>query len=259
MKVVCVVEYDGTNFHGSQFHPNVRTVQGEFDDALEKILKMRLRTDLAGRTDTGVHANYQVFSFDYINRRMNEKNFKEAFNSLLPSDMRVKEVWFAPDDFNPRNSAVKRIYHYFIHNSKERSVFLRDRIWWFPYPLDVEKMRQAATYLEGVHDFTSFASIDKDDDRSPVRTIYRIRILKKHDYILLRFEGKSFLRRMVRNMVGTLVRVGTGDWPPEKVKELLELKDRSKAAATAPPHGLYLYKVCFEQNEKGRVYEKETR
>lgn len=258
MKVVCVVEYDGTNFHGSQYHPNVRTVQGEFDNTLEKILKVRLRTDLAGRTDTGVHANYQVFSFDHLNKRMSEKNFKDAFNSLLPPDMRVKDVWFEEDSFNPRNNAVKRIYHYFIYNSKERNVFLRDRVWWFPYPLNVEKMRQAARYFEGVHDFTSFASLDKEDSRSPIRVIYRVRILRKHDYILLRFEGKSFLRRMVRNMVGTLVRVGTEDWPPEKVKELIELKDRRSAAATAPPHGLYLYRIYFEQNRKENVYEKES-
>ncbi|MGC8544352.1 tRNA pseudouridine(38-40) synthase TruA [Athalassotoga sp.] len=259
MKVVCAIAYDGTNFHGSQFHPVVRTVQGEFNIALEKILKQPLRTDLAGRTDAGVHANYQVCSFDLTNKRMNEKNFKEAFNSLLPDDMRVMKVWFEDDSFNPRSNATKRIYHYFIYNAKERNVFLRDRVWWFPYHLDVEKMREGARYFEGTHDFTSFASIDKDDDRTPVRTIYRVRVLTYSKYMLVRFEGKSFLRRMVRNMVGTLVKVGTGDWNPEKIQELLEIKDRTKAGATAPSQGLYLYRVFFEQKQNRVVYEEESR
>lgn len=246
MKVVCVMEYDGTNFHGSQIHPKVRTVQGEFNSALEKISKRQLRSDLAGRTDAGVHANYQVFSFELINKNMNANNFKEAFNSVLPEDVHVKDVWFEDDSFNPRSGAVKRVYHYFIYKGKERSVFLRNKAWWFPYNLDVEKMRKGAAFLEGTHDFTSFASIDKNDDRSPIRIIYRIRILTRSDYILFRFEGKSFLRRMVRNMVGTLVKVGTGDWKAEYIKELLEMEDRRKAAATAPAYGLYLYRVYFE-------------
>jgi tRNA pseudouridine38-40 synthase len=253
LKVVCSIEYDGKCFHGSQIHPNVRTVQGEFNEALEKIIKKPLRTELAGRTDSGVHANYQVFSFDLTTKNMDERNFKEAFNSLLPDDLHVRSVWFAPDSFNPRSSATIRIYHYFIFNSKEKNVFLRDRMWWFPYELDVKMMRDAAKYFEGVHDFTSYASIDKDDDRTPVRNIYRVRILKKSKYILIRVEGKSFLRRMVRNIVGTLVKVGTKDLEPEYVEKLFEMKDRSRAAATAPACGLYLYHVGFEQNVDSEV------
>ncbi len=250
MKVACALEYDGTNFHGSQYHPTVRTVQGEFNKALEIIFKTHLKTDMAGRTDAGVHANYQVFSFNRVNPRMNERNVKEALNSILPEDMRVREVWFAPDNFSPRVAAVKRIYQYFIYNRKEKDIFLRKRAWWFPYHLNVEKMRQAASYLEGYHDFTSFVSKDKHDDRSPMRTIYRIRILRISRFIMIRVEGKSYLKRMVRNIVGTLVKVGVGTWEPSYVKELLNMRDRSKAGATAPAYGLYLYKVLFDEKFK---------
>jgi len=252
-----VVEYDGTAFHGSQYHPDVRTVQGELNKALERIFKQHVRTDMAGRTDAGVHASYQVFSFKKLNERMTEKNIKEAINSLLPKDMHVKDVWFTSDIFNPRSCATKRIYQYFILNRPEKDIFLRDRVWWFPYPLDVKKMREAARYLEGYHDFTSFISKDKNDDRSPLRLIYRIRVIKISKFILVRVEGKSYLKRMVRNIVGTLVKVGVGTWEPVYVKKILEMKDRSKAGATAPAHGLYLYRIYFK--DEGFSGEKKTR
>ncbi len=243
--MVCVVEYDGTGFHGSQYHPDVRTVQGEFNKSLETIFKQHLKTDMAGRTDAGVHANYQVFSFDRVNKRMEEKNVKDALNSVLPKDIHVREVWFSADNFSPRVAAKKRVYQYFLYNRPEKDIFIRNKAWWFPYHLDVEKMREAANFLEGNHDFTSFVARDKKDDRSPMRLIYRIRILKISHFILIRVEGKSYLKRMVRNIVGTLVKVGVGTWEPSYVKELLEMKDRSKAGATAPAHGLYLYRVYF--------------
>ncbi len=200
---------------------------------------------MAGRTDAGVHANYQVFSFERINKRMEESNVKDALNSVLPKDTHVRDVWFAPDNFSPRLAAKKRVYQYFIYNHPEKDIFLRNRAWWFPYLLNVEKMREAAVILEGEHDFTSFVAKDKKDDRSPVRFIYRIRILKISSFILIRVEGKSYLKRMVRNIVGTLVKVGVETWEPLHVKELLEMRDRSKAGATAPAHGLYLYRVYF--------------
>ncbi len=259
MKVACVIEYDGSDFHGSQYHPTVRTVQGELNKALEKIFKKSLKTDMAGRTDAGVHANYQVFSFDRVNPRMSEKNVKDALNTVLPEDMHVRDVWFTKNNFSPRSAAIKRIYQYFIYNSRENDIFLRKRAWWFPYSLDLGEMRKAARYLEGIHDFTSFVSKDKNDTRSPIRHVYRIRILKISRFVMIRVEGKSYLKRMVRNVVGTLVKVGVGTWKPSYVKELLEMRDRSKAGATAPAHGLYLYKVLFaEEFSKERSLEKKT-
>ena len=243
--MVCVVEYDGVGFHGSQYNPDVRTVQGEFNKSLEVIFKQHLKTEMAGRTDTGVHANYQVFSFDRINRRMEGKNVKDALNSVLPKDIHVRDVWFAADNFSPRIAAKKRVYQYFLYNRSEKDIFLRNKAWWFPYHLDVGKMREAANFLEGYHDFTSFVVKDKKDDRSPMRLIYRIRVLRISRFVVIRVEGKSYLKRMVRNIVGTLVKVGVGTWEPSYVKELLEMRDRNKAGATAPADGLYLYHVYF--------------
>ncbi len=245
-KVGLVVAYDGSEFYGYQGQPKVRTVQGVIEDALERIFKYRVYTHAAGRTDAGVHACGQLVVFNCPNPRMSLTDIKNAVNANLPSDVYVRDVVLLSDNFNPRADVKKRIYHYYILNTKEPDIFKRKYFWWFPYKLDVVKMREAAKYLEGEHDFSAFRKSDPDDKRSPIRTIYRIRIIRlRHKIILIRVEGRSFLRRMVRNIVGTLVKVGVGDWEPEKVKEVLESKDRSKAASSAPSCGLYLYKVLF--------------
>ena len=238
--------YDGSNFYGYQGQPKVRTVQGVIEDALERIFKYRVYTHAAGRTDAGVHACNQLVVFDCPNPRMTNEDVKNAMNANLPSDVYVKKVVDLPEKFNPRSGVKKRIYHYYVLNTRYPDIFRRNYVWWFPYELDVSSMREAARYLEGEHDFTAFRKSDPDDRRNPVRVIYRIRILRMRGGILLfRVEGRSFLRRMVRNIVGTLVKVGVGDWNPTRVKELLESRDRSNAPGSAPPNGLYLYSVHF--------------
>jgi len=243
-RVAAVIEYDGSNFFGYQGQPDVRTVQGVIEDALERIFKQRIYTQAAGRTDAGVHANGQLIAFNCPNDRMTTEDIKNAMNANLPDDVYVKEVFEGSKNFHPRFDVKKRIYHYFILTSKQKNVFLRKYVWWFPYELDLDAMRKAVKYLEGTHDFTSFKT--GSDERDPVRTIYRIRILRlKNDLVLIRVEGRSFLRRMVRNIVAALVKVGLKQWEPEKMKEVLEARDRSAAAGTAPAHGLYFYKVLF--------------
>ncbi|MCD6104671.1 MAG: tRNA pseudouridine(38-40) synthase TruA [Thermosipho sp. (in: Bacteria)] len=235
--------YDGTNFFGYQGQPNVRTVQGELENALEKIFKERIYTQAAGRTDAGVHANGQVAAFNCPIERLTARDIKNALNANLPRDIYVKKAWEVDQNFNPRFKAKKRIYHYLI-KTDERNVFLRNFVWHFKYELNIEKMRIAARFLEGEHDFSSFKK--GNDRKNPIRTIFRIRIIRlRTNLILIRVEGISFLRSMVRNIVGSLVKVGLGQWPPEKIKEVLELRSRQEAAGTAPPHGLYLYKVIF--------------
>ncbi|BBE30639.1 tRNA pseudouridine synthase A [Tepiditoga spiralis] len=242
--VAATVAYDGTEFFGFQGQPKFRTVQGEFELALQKIFKQKVISFGAGRTDTGVHAWGQIMAFKVPNEKMSIKNIKDAMNSVLPKDIYIREVKEVPENFSPRFHAKKRIYHYFIMPKRDPNIFLRNRVWWFPYDLDIHKMREGAKYFIGEHDFTSFKT--GNDERNPVRTIEKIRIIKLNNgLILIRVEGISFLRRMVRNMVGTLVKVGTGTWEPEKIKEILEAKDRSQAPASAPGEGLYFYSVLF--------------
>ncbi len=243
-KFLAVVSYDGTDFFGFQAQKDVRTVQKVIEEALERIFKQKTSTVAAGRTDTGVHAIGQVVLFS-CPIEIDASSMKNALNANLPDDVYVRKVSEVGEKFHPRFDARRRIYNYFIYNSKEPNLFLRRYAWWFPYELNIEKMRAAAKFLEGEHDFKSFTKSD-DSQQKTVRTIYRIRIVKlRGRLILIRVEGRSFLRRMVRNIVGSLVKVGTGEWEPERIKEILELKDRSQAAATAPSHGLYFYSVEF--------------
>ncbi|GAB4308826.1 tRNA pseudouridine(38-40) synthase TruA [Pseudothermotoga elfii] len=243
-RFMAIVSYDGTNFCGFQVQKDVRTVQGMFEQALERILKQRVITIAAGRTDTGVHANGQIVCFDcYLD--IDEESMKNAMNANLPDDIYVRKVVEVDKNFHPRFDAKRRIYHYLIYNSQEPNLFIRNYAWWFPYNLNICKMREAAKFFEGEHDFRSFMK-SGDHRENTVRTIYRVRVLQlRGGIILIRVEGRSFLRRMVRNMVGALVKVGVGEWKPEDISRVLELKDRSKAAVTAPPHGLYLYAVDF--------------
>ncbi|WP_041081963.1 tRNA pseudouridine(38-40) synthase TruA [Thermotoga profunda] len=244
-RFLATVSYDGTQFFGFQTQSDVRTVQRVIEEALERIFKQRVTTIAAGRTDTGVHAVGQVVLFS-CPIEIDPMSMKNALNANLPDDVYVRRIIEVDENFHPRFDAKRRIYHYFIYNSKEPNLFIRNYAWWFPYELDIEKMRVAAKFLEGEHDFKSFMKSDDTQQKTTTRTIYRIRVIKmRNRLILIRVEGRSFLRRMVRNIVGALVKVGTGEWKPEKIKEVLELRDRSQAAATAPPHGLYFYSVDF--------------
>ncbi len=237
--------YDGTEFFGYQIQPNQRTVQGELEKALERIFKEKVETQAAGRTDTGVHANGQVAAFFSPNDRLTEKDLKNALNANLPRDIYIKKVWQADKDFHPRHHAKKRIYHYYICANKQNNIFLRKYVWWFPYELDIELMKKATKYFIGTHDFTAFSK-KSEEEKNPVRTISNIRIVEvRKGLILIRVEGISYLRGMVRYMVGGLVRVGTKHWNPEFIEEVLQSKDRSKASGLAPAHGLFLHKVFF--------------
>jgi len=244
-RVAIEFAYDGTDFFGYQRQTDVRTVQEDLEKALERIFKVPIQTYAAGRTDTGVHANGQVAAFDCPNDKLTENDIRNALNANLPKDIYVRKVWFANENFNPRYEAKRRIYHYYILNSKENDIFLRRYAWWFPYELDIARMRAGAKYLIGTHDFTAFSKKGEEDIRTE-RTITAIRIVKlKKNLILVRVEGISYLRGMVRSIVANLVKVGVGSWEPEKILEVLESKDRSKSAGLAPAHGLFLYKVLF--------------
>jgi len=244
-RVAIEFAYDGTDFFGYQIQPSVRTVQGELEKALERIFKTKISTVAAGRTDTGVHACGQVVAFDCPNPRLSENDIRNALNANLPSDIYVKRVWFPHEKFNPRYEAKKRIYHYYIFNGKLKNLFFRKYSWWFPYEIDIEAMREGARYLIGTHDFVAFSKKDEEKENT-VKTIHNLRVIKlRREIILVRVEGISFLRGMVRSIVANLVKVGTHQWPPERIREVLLSKDRSESAGLAPPHGLFLYRVLF--------------
>lgn len=200
----------------------------------------------AGRTDAGVHALAQVAHFD-LDKEMAPFKIREAFNAnlrLLNAPVSVINVEEVPADFHARFSAKGRGYIYRILNRRASSPLLRKQVWWVPVPLDVEKMRQAAAVLIGHHDFTSFrASVCQA--KSPLKTLDKLEIATSGEEIIFTVEARSFLHHQVRNMVGTLKMVGTGQWQPEKVKQILDAKDRAQAGPTAPACGLYLNKVWY--------------
>jgi tRNA pseudouridine38-40 synthase len=235
----------GTGFHGWQYQPNVRTVQGELLKAIQKLFKVEW-VPLIGcsRTDAGVHAE-QFFANFKVDKYIEPYKVLKAFNGILPLEIAVKEVRLVDLSFNSRFNAKGKIYRYLIWNSNVRNPFLLNRAWHIPFPkLDVEKMKEAAKYLEGFHDFTAFAK--NEEGRNPLINVEYLQISVNGSLIELKIKATHFLRYMVRRIVGTLVEVGKGRIKPIEVKEILESKDPTRAPYTAKPYGLYLHKVLLE-------------
>lgn len=243
-KYKCIISYVGTEFAGYQVQPNKRTVQSELEVALGKIHKgERVKVTASGRTDAGVHAKGQVIHFQSANEFPVE-NWQKALNALLPDDIAVLDVEKVPEDFHARFDPIGKEYRYRINRGAIRDPFTRNFAYHYPYPLDIEAIREAISYLEGTHDFTSFCAtntnvIDK------VRTIHKIELNEEGDLLTFRFVGTGFLYNMVRILVGTLLEVGNGKRKPADMKEILSKQDRQCAGKTAPGHGLYLWKVFY--------------
>ena len=239
-----VVEYDGTDYAGWQIQPEARTVQGTLETALLELLGHPVRVAAAGRTDAGVHAIAQVVAF-HTDRALAPETVCRALNALTPRDLSVRAVDCVPDSFDPRRSASARVYIYRIWNRATPSPFWRRWAWHVRQPLSLEQMSAAAEHLLGVHDFTSFRAAGCDAEHA-VRRVDRSVFRRDGDLISYRIEATAFLRHMVRNVVGTLVEVGRGRRTADAVRVLLEARDRTLAAATAPAHGLCLTEVRYE-------------
>ena len=243
-KYKCIISYDGTAFAGYQVQPEKRTVQSELEAALEKMHKgEKVKVTASGRTDAGVHAKGQVIHFLSTNDFPVE-NWKKALNALLPGDIAVLDVEKASEEFHARFDPIGKEYRYMINRGPIRDPFRRNYAYNYPYPLDLEAIREAIPYLEGTHDFTSFCAtntnvIDK------VRTIHKIELKEEGDALTLCFVGTGFLYNMVRILVGTLLEVGNGKRKPSDMKEILSKQDRQFAGKTAPGHGLYLWEVFY--------------
>jgi tRNA pseudouridine38-40 synthase len=244
-KIKLVLAYDGTDFHGWQRQAGVRTVQQELEDVLRRLLRHPLDVDGASRTDAGVHARGQVAAVR-TTAPIPVENFTRAAGDRLPADMALLQVSLAAPDFHPSREARGKLYRYRIFNTEQRPVAeLASRYaWHVHYPLDLDRLRAGAAYLVGTHDFAGFAS-QGSPRASTTRTIYRVGICRQLHEVLIDVEGDGFLYNQVRNMVGTLVEIGRGRWPPERVPEVLIARDRRLAGPTAPPHGLCLQWVRY--------------
>jgi len=240
------IEYDGSEFCGWQTQAQgERTVQGELEAVLSKIFKQPIKAIACGRTDSGVHARGQVVSFK-ANTRMKPLEIQRALNSLLPDDIAVHEAKEVKSDFHAQYSVKEKTYRYTILNRKFRSVFLKDRVCFYPYPLNISNMRRAAKCLIGRHDFKSFQAYDPlRAKRQTVRTVKKIVIKKEGDLIHIDITADGFLYKMVRNIAGTLLAIGSGQLPTDEMPKILKAKNRKTARDTAPAEGLCLMSVKY--------------
>ena len=248
-RIRLTVAYDGTNYCGWQVQPNGISVQQVLDESLSRLLKTKVHTVGASRTDAGVHALGQVVVFD-TEARMPAEKYALALNTYLPADIRIQDSREVRPDFHPRFAQTVKTYEYRIFNRQFPDPTKRLYSFFYYYPLDVEKMKEAASFLVGEHDFVGFCT-HKPEVTNTVRTVYSLDVEKEGDMITLRVTGNGFLYNMVRIIAGTLIRVGGGSYPPEYIKEILMSKDRSRAGETARPEGLTLVKIEYpEETEK---------
>ena len=242
------IEYDGTNFHGWQIQAKGhRTVQGEIRQALKKIFKRDTIIIGSGRTDTGVHAVGQVANFK-IQTSLPVEKIRDALNGNLPEDIAILKAEEVPGKFNAQFSAKRKTYRYALLNRRARCVHNRLFCYHFNHKLNLAAMRKAARSLTGKKDFRSFTATDSargEKKNDTVRTIHALKINKKDDYIFIDITANGFLYKMVRNIVGALLEVGTGRLTPPALKKILKARNRNLAPATAPAHGLCLLNVDY--------------
>ncbi|MBQ8413550.1 MAG: tRNA pseudouridine(38-40) synthase TruA [Lachnospiraceae bacterium] len=243
MRVKLVVAYDGTNYHGWQIQDNGITIEEVLNKELSELLKEDIKVIGASRTDAGVHAMGNVAVFDTDTRIPAEK-ISFALNQRLPEDIRIQESTQVADDFHPRFCDSIKTYEYKIWNDKFPNPMVRLYSKFVYYNIDVDKMREAAAYLIGKHDFKSFCSA-KAQVESTVREIIDISFTQEGNMIAMRIKGYGFLYNMVRIIMGTLLECGTGLRTPESVKEILLACDRSKAGNTAEACGLTLVGIEY--------------
>jgi tRNA pseudouridine38-40 synthase len=249
-RIKLVLEYCGTRYHGWQVQPTAPSVQDCVERCLTKMTNGPVRLHAAGRTDAGVHALGQVAHFDTLSA-LALPALQRGLNSLLPTDIAVLQVAEVPMDFHARYSARQKTYAYVVHNQPQRSAFSAPYVWHIPQPLDVTAMHSATQVLLGQHDFSAFRAASCAA-RSPVRCLSRLAVKYRAGRIFLVMRADGFLQHMVRNIVGTLVEVGRGKLPPEMMTTILQSRQRQYAGPTAPPQGLFLVRVCYDDGE-GRL------
>lgn len=246
MKYKLTIAYDGTSFGGWQVQSNALSIQFLIEQALSTVLRAPTVITGSGRTDAGVHALGQVAHF-ITDAPIEFSRLRYALNALLPPTIRILEISSAPDSFHARYSAISKEYHYHLHLSSILDPF--KRLYSHPVytPLNLDVMQQAAELFIGTHDFTSFVNESHTPNASKdgVRTLTRLQFVTEEGGIRLEFEGNGFLYKMVRNITGTLLDVGSGKIPLLELAEIFAAKDRKKAGSCAPALGLFLMKVSY--------------
>lgn len=264
-RIKLVVAYDGSGYHGWQYQPNAVTVEGVLNRVLSSLLQEDLSVVSSSRTDTGVHSLGNIAVFD-TNTKIPPEKIAYALNQRLPEDIVIQSSCEVAIDFHPRYAKSQKTYEYHILNRKMRLPLLRNEAYFYHYPLDIAKMKEAAKYFIGEHDFASFCSAGSAVETT-VRTIYALDItvheisswgevtanvcddklldLSKGCYISIRITGSGFLYNMVRIIAGTLIHVGIGEKTPEDMKAILEARDRKTAGPTAPAVGLCMMGIEY--------------
>lgn len=242
-RVKMIVAYDGTNYKGWQVQPNGITIEEVLNRELSRLLGEQIVVTGASRTDSGVHSLGNVAIFD-TETRMPADKISFALNQRLPEDIVVQGSCEVPADWHPRYAASRKTYEYRILNRTFRIPTRRLDTYFYHYPLDVEKMKKAASFLVGEHDFKSFCTVGAQV-KTTVRTIYACDVKKDGDIITIRVTGSGFLYNMVRIIAGTLIKVGGGEITPEQIKEILAACDRDAAGPTAPAHGLTMMGIEY--------------
>lgn len=244
-RIMLTVAYDGTNYCGWQIQPGMPTIEGELNRCLSELLREEIHVIGASRTDSGVHALGAVAVFDTETRIPPEK-ISYAVNKGLPEDIRVADSREVPSDFHPRKTKCRKTYEYRIWHAAVPLPTERLYTHWVHTELNVERMREAAAFLVGEHDFKSFCSIHTQAETT-IRTIYRLEVEEHGADLRIRVCGNGFLYNMIRIIVGTLLEVGQGKYPPQTVQEMLDAKERQKSGSTAPAKGLCLIGYEWEK------------
>lgn len=240
-----IIEYDGKDFNGWQKQPTKLNIQGTIEQAIKMITGEETNLMASGRTDAGVHAYGQVANFK-TNSNIPIEKIAIALNSNLKKSIRIISAEEVEERFHSRLTCKKKTYRYIINNSEFSSAIYRNLETHIPHKLNIEKMKKAAQYFEGEHDFKAFKA-SGTSSKSSVRTIYKAKVIEMpNNRIYIELTGNGFLYNMVRIIAGTLVDVGVGKTEPEDIKNIIDSKDRSLAGKTLPPQGLYLLNVEYD-------------
>lgn len=250
-RIKLIVAYDGTEYSGWQIQPEAPTIEMCLDKAIHELTGENVHVTGASRTDAGVHAYGNVAVFDTESTIPGDR-FTFALNRFLPDSIVIQDSWEVPVDFHPRHCNTRKTYEYRILNTAVPLPQKRNFTWHVAGSIDIEKMKEAAAYIVGEHDFKSFCCV-RTQAESTVRTIYSLEVLQEGSEIIIRIKGNGFLYNMVRIITGTLIQVGKGRFMPEYVKQMLEAKDRTVAGQTAPPQGLTLVGIEYVDNDDARV------